>query len=794
MGVAFLRYRKPVLQIILAVSILTGTFFLFTNQVLAACSYCGPGGISGTCGKTGGCNNYCTSYPYGGKWAAEGFPSTSFGETFQSTDGICDSQSEALSCACGSAGGQGCVGRGAKDKGGGCCGGMVPDANGICQGCSTEDTDPSACTANGGTWGRTVPSCIDSNGAEKACFDTQGNQVCTPIGSGSSCNSTGSCNWQSDNGTSYGCYSCTCGGPPPTNTPYPDFIITKIVIADGVSGTPAFAKVTVKNQGSVGTLSRVDVAWDRNGTSLSCGQGNQIGGFNRLAAGEEKTALISGFNYPATPGPYVAVARADSNTVSCPIRESNENNNTKTVAYRSLPAGCTIPGAPTNLTAVQDPADPEPGRYIFSWTAGSGPISSYTLRITSPFYYPVTNILTTQYKWPFPLNPGTYTWDVTANYAACSTASPAATKITQICYDRNLQVTTDPVSCTGSRPSLITNIGDNIPGLIPVPKTVPINSNQSYNLKFNGSGFTVSPPTAFVPSQCTGTTTINLSCIDTTTSYFQTFGGGVTAASGALTNDYLPDDKFLIDNLPSQPISAGVLAANSSLTGIAKKSPPEWYLQNYETSETITSGLMYDNYLQQALKFGSKDPTDPTTACGGSAVTVNGKTVKYFCYGSGGADNLNLIAGQAKNDSSNIVILIPKSSSINPSFSTNVTLTNKEMLVFVPGNLTITGQVAVTQNVSSAISFIVNGNIDVSSSITQLDGAYIMSGTFNSGAGTSPLTGKGMVIALGDSLTLQRSPTGGGLGESFSYEPKYLALLKSILTRPRTRWGELAPQ
>ncbi len=119
---------------------------------------------------------------------------------------------------------------------------------------------------------------------------------------------------------------------------------------------------------------------------------------------------------------------------------------------------------------------------------------------------------------------------------------------------------------------------------------------------------------------------------------------------------------------------------------------------------------------------------------------------------------------------------------------------NKE-IYFIDGNLTISGNINVTDNLGF-VAFFVSGNISVNPTISgspAIEGIYISNGTFSTGAGTSQLHLRGSVAALGG-VSLQRDLADDtNPAELFEYAPDQILLFPDKLGFRGQRWIEVAP-
>jgi hypothetical protein len=133
------------------------------------------------------------------------------------------------------------------------------------------------------------------------------------------------------------------------------------------------------------------------------------------------------------------------------------------------------------------------------------------------------------------------------------------------------------------------------------------------------------------------------------------------------------------------------------------------------------------------------------------------------------------------------------------TFSSATTLNvNTASVIFVSGDLTINGNLTFNNPTGPGVVFIVNGNITVGSSVTQINGFYIANGTFSDGTGSNALLVNGAIIAHGG-VNFQRD-LGAGVGknddtpaEKIIFQPRYLVDFADLLGAPTYSWKEVAP-
>lgn len=200
------------------------------------------------------------------------------------------------------------------------------------------------------------------------------------------------------------------------------------------------------------------------------------------------------------------------------------------------------------------------------------------------------------------------------------------------------------------------------------------------------------------------------------------------------------------DNADGLIISKGAVAGFTSSSG--------WTIQNY-------GALSLKTYAEWLSKF----PTTTTLPSG----------------------KLPVISGRFINNSSFTI----SSSTIPASFGT-ATFT---AVVFVNGNLTINSNLSLSN--SSAVAFIVSGDVLVDKNVDAISGAYLVDGKFdtsyNGNKGTK-LTVNGLVSAntIDFNRSLSQNPETMPAEEIF-YKPNYLTLLSSQIGEALVSWREIAP-
>ncbi len=215
------------------------------------------------------------------------------------------------------------------------------------------------------------------------------------------------------------------------------------------------------------------------------------------------------------------------------------------------------------------------------------------------------------------------------------------------------------------------------------------------------------------------------------------------------------------------------MAANQ----IASPAAPKWLLQNYSFIPSSPYSRLYSSLS-----------TVPT------AEGLTTTTIANHC---------------TANDKGVYRVLAPTT---NPLFATNLDFSNcpnTHLIYFIEGDVHLEHNITIP-TASGTITFVVNGNIFVNPSVTQLDGMYIFGGTFDDGASSSALSIRGSLIGLGGDTSssattnsfwnaassrtsLQRdlgTANQSGPAELIVYEPKYVYLIKDLMGSSKYSWSE----
>lgn len=248
---------------------------------------------------------------------------------------------------------------------------------------------------------------------------------------------------------------------------------------------------------------------------------------------------------------------------------------------------------------------------------------------------------------------------------------------------------------------------------------------------------------------------------------------------------------------------------------------PGLNLQNYN-SQTPLSKVNYSEFLKAVLKNArSGSPLTKTELEGqancqsgsGLAMTTTNTNIgntgtsqsfDWYCYTNATGNLDSQLSAAISAASTNVKILYPY------QFTSTVTATAKTLaagdniITFVPGTLQVDGNITVpaTANNASAVFILdAGGDLNVKSTVSELDGLYVFPGAFNDNyesiiGNNLLLSGLGALIGTGtSSWTLQRTvPESVGPAESWTYQPKYLTIYNNIFSIATYTWQELPPQ
>lgn len=135
---------------------------------------------------------------------------------------------------------------------------------------------------------------------------------------------------------------------------------------------------------------------------------------------------------------------------------------------------------------------------------------------------------------------------------------------------------------------------------------------------------------------------------------------------------------------------------------------------------------------------------------------------------------------------------------------TNANCANANLVYFINGNLSVNQNIA-NDSTRATLTYVVQGDITVASTVTRLDGVYLFSGLFRDGISAQALTVKGSLIGLAGlnpssssgrfyngQSGFQRDLGNGNNNpaETIIYQPKYLHRLAPLLGGASISWYE----
>lgn len=287
--------------------------------------------------------------------------------------------------------------------------------------------------------------------------------------------------------------------------------------------------------------------------------------------------------------------------------------------------------------------------------------------------------------------------------------------------------------------------------------------------------------------------------------YFQTISAGITSL-GTITSNLPASTDALSKKGAGANIDAGIISAKNSPinkgVGIFSQSglTPGWNRTGVNSAPR-TPELSYANLYTTVLTNAGISSNIAQTNCGAPPCSYDSGNYKVYVYFN--PSDINTFIASAP--TTGTTILIPGVGAPLPTLTavTSGQTAGKRIIVFVNGSLTVSGSVSVLPGDNAAgLVFIVKDDITVNDSVTQLDGVFIFSGTFNSNSSTTTtnlLRGNGSLVGLGaNPFNLLRTyGTDTALpspAELWTYQPKYLWLFRNILTQPSYSWKELPPQ
>jgi hypothetical protein len=370
-----------------------------------------------------------------------------------------------------------------------------------------------------------------------------------------------------------------------------------------------------------------------------------------------------------------------------------------------------------------------------------------------------------------------------------------------------------------SSPQSLTNVAPNNVMSLTIPVTLPVGANTFRGGVLLDSGCAVDEYSETDNFDDDNYTT-------TGPTFFQAFGGNVTVLKN-IDNRDLPEKvtgvtQFLVMTDASSKSEAGVVTSNAltpmvypasspydriSQMGKVPNTAPGWkvspYVQVSDVGLKVSSQKLYDA-VSKTAGFVDSDIVSTSGNCiDASGVGFVPKNANYrvWCYRNSGDFEFKLGKTTANATDANLV-LVPASdlpvfsvAVTNAKIINNIVGKKRTITVFVNQDVTISRNIQSDGN-TSGIAFVVDGNVTVDPAVSRLDGAYIFSGTLDTGndaVTSTPLVTSGMF--LGTKATdwkLQRSISDSvTAAETFKFHGKYLDLFKNVLSRPAINWTQL---
>ncbi len=317
-----------------------------------------------------------------------------------------------------------------------------------------------------------------------------------------------------------------------------------------------------------------------------------------------------------------------------------------------------------------------------------------------------------------------------------------------------------PTGSTGTNPMPNCPTTSGTPVNSPAPQTITVAPLSSQDVTFSFNATTGSTAYAYASYSCNpadsnwANNSAGKSYTVNSPAWFEGIGGD-TGSQGAISVTQAP---------PAGHYQSSFLVAGNGISATVQTQ--KWKINNY-TNPLVPTGGVYiylaERFLQTAKNTGGN-------GCQISAGNHNGF---YYC------------SGDATYNSGN-----------GP---------NGKGVWFIDGNLTITKDLVL--GAGDTVTFIVKGNITVSTSVKRIDGIYIAGGVFNdfdsSGNYGVQLVVNGGVYVQSVNLARKLGGTACPSGvqcdntqtaaDQFNFDPKYLVGLNNILGTPAISWKELAP-
>ena len=296
------------------------------------------------------------------------------------------------------------------------------------------------------------------------------------------------------------------------------------------------------------------------------------------------------------------------------------------------------------------------------------------------------------------------------------------------------------------------------PTITPTPTPTP----TSFSIPTSTPTSTPTPTTPIPTGTPTSTPTF------TTPYYFQVFGGDIHALfsnPGPPVESFFPSGKVFLNDISSQPLSAGILSTLSSDYPSLNSQPlssTNWLARSYKYSTTRT----YDYSHFKTILTNTKPISGGSTLNGGFPGSTNGSVWEI---------NGDLTV-----------------SSISSGLGVQIFL--------VSGSLNVNGNLTVGTNSDTYPVFIVLKDITIKPNVETIGGIFITSKNFDTGTGDKKLVlQNGSIIApypIGiQNIKLSRLYSASGEpAETFIYDPTYLIKLSKYLGVTTHLWQEVEPE
>ena len=218
---------------------------------------------------------------------------------------------------------------------------------------------------------------------------------------------------------------------------------------------------------------------------------------------------------------------------------------------------------------------------------------------------------------------------------------------------------------------------------------------------------------------------------------------GVVVTNGGITSNVANPNNFMLDGVGEYP-GVPIYGGSFNLSGTNVVSSTRW---EANTQTTTTRPFDY-NYFEGLI------PSDYTSGF------IDSDFYEWYMLG--------------------------------PTTLTTTNYNNRKVVMFVDGDLTINGNLNVTDG-QGFLGIFVSGDIIIDPAVTQLEGVYLTDGNFSTGAGTTALNTRGSIVSYG-TMNLERSLLDNSdPAEIFTFAPDQLLLFPEKLMFTRNSWTEVAP-